>query len=673
MSQLRYANLPMVGPTGTGSHSKCQWACGDDCFKEVPNHSANETFADVVARTVSRRSLLKGGLGAAIVVSGVLSSTERVLAAPGTNAADGRNGSETLGFTPIAPSTADDVEVPEGYDWDIIASWGDPIIAGAPAFDFHSQTASKQALQFGYNCDWTALFPPRRNGPRTEAGLLWVNHEYTDPGLMFPDYVEGAPTKEQVDIELAAHGGSVLKVNRERGQSSALLPRPQARLNRRITATTPMALTGPAAGSSLLRTGEDATGRQVLGTLNNCGGGATPWGTVLTAEENFNQYFANAPATPEYERYGLVAGPSVRRWENYYDRFDLAKEPNEAHRFGWIVEVDPYDPDSKPRKRTALGRMKHEGAETSLTPDGRVVIYMGDDERFDYLYKFVSDRRFRKGDNAHNRTLLDSGTLSVARFDDAPGEPMDSVGDTFAGEWIPLVSGTTSHVPGMSTDEVLVFTRLAADQVGATKMDRPEDVQRNPRNGSWYLMLTNNTLRTESQEDASNPRGPNTFGHVIEMRDRGNDGAATRFFWRIFLLCGHPEDPETYFAGYDKSRVSPIGAPDNVVFDRLGNMWIATDGQPSTIFKNDALHAVPVAGPQRGRVQQFLSVPRGAECTGPYFSEDNSTLVVSVQHPGEGGSLEVPLSTWPDRDDNPARPSVISVWRAARGERRVGA
>ncbi|MBA3373035.1 MAG: DUF839 domain-containing protein, partial [Euzebyaceae bacterium] len=223
MSQVRYANLPVVGPTGTGSHSKCQWACGDDCAKEVPNHSANETFADVVGRTVSRRSLLKGGLGAAMVVSGVLSSTERALAAPGTNGADGRHGGETLGFTPIAPSTADDVEVPEGYDWDVIASWGDPVVAGAPAFDFHNQTARKQALQFGYNCDWTALYPPRRNGPRTEVGLLWVNHEYTDPGLMFPDYVEGAPTKQQVDIELAAHGGSVLKVNRERGKSSALL------------------------------------------------------------------------------------------------------------------------------------------------------------------------------------------------------------------------------------------------------------------------------------------------------------------------------------------------------------------------------------------------------------------------------------------------------------------
>jgi secreted PhoX family phosphatase len=346
------------------------------------------------------------------------------------------------------------------------------------------------------------------------------------------------------------------------------------------------------------------------------------------------------------------------------------------------VEIDPYDPDSVPRKRTALGRFKHEAAEPRLTRDGRVALYMGDDERFDYLYKYVSTHTYKKGSSPaareHNMRLLDDGTLYVARFTgDSPADQIDGTGTLpedgafdGSGEWIPLATGTTSHVDGMTAEEVYVFTRLAADKVGATKMDRPEDVEPHPHTGRLYVALTNNKDRGAAGKagaDEANPRNGNKHGHILELDERHSDAAARSFRWRLMLVCGDPDDPSTYFAGFDKEKVSPISCPDNIAFDAYGNLWLATDG--NALGSNDGLFAVPVKGDHRGHVQQFLTVPRGAETCGPIITGER--ILIAAQHPGEvdGATAENPASTWPDGPGTIPRPSVVTVWSDARYRR----
>ncbi|MGI8874993.1 MAG: PhoX family protein [Egibacteraceae bacterium] len=697
--------LPLSGAHQGRSRRTCELKCGSACFHPVPNRSDNDYIGDVIESTISRRSVLKGGLS--LLVIGAAGGMSLVGSAAPAEAQVGR-GPVVLGdsrtglrFTPIpsTPANVDDLIVPEGYAWTVLARWGDPILPGAPAFDKANQTAAAQAGQFGYNCDYVAFYPlgPGRGPSASSRGLLGVNHEYTIAELMFDDYQPGNPTREQVDTELAAHGISVIEIARGRRATGPFVLVDGSRFNRRITATTPITLTGPAAGDDLLKTSEDPTGTVVLGTLNNCAGGKTPWGTYLSAEENFNQYFANNalvadPAIREaHARYGLPGGPSERRWEAYHDRFDLAKEPNEPFRFGWVVELDPSEPERAPVKRTALCRFTHKCATSALAADGRAVIYQGDDERFDYVYKFVSRERYIEGDKAHNLTLLDDGDLYVARFEgDSPQAQLERYNDPATlgqlpddgefdgvGTWVPLISGGQSDVPGFSIAEVLILTRQAADATGlATKMDRPEDCERNPVNGRVYLCMTNNTARGTGGNpgiDEANPRrvdesaAPtgNKYGHVVELEESGDDAGALTFQWRLFLVCGDPSDPTTYFAGFDPARVSPVAAPDNVAFDSGGNCWIATDGQPGTLGKADAFHAVPVEGPQRGAVRQFLSTPAGSEACGPEFTPDDRNLFCAVQHPGDQG---LP-STFPDGDF--PRPTVVSVFRE-RGNPRIG-
>jgi uncharacterized protein len=449
--------------------------------------------------------------------------------------------------------------------------------------------------------------------------------------------------------------------------------------NRRITATTPIDLVGPAAGDDRLKTSADRTGRRVLGTLNNCSGGVTPWGTTLHGEENFDQYFdvggeLDPRYTESYERYNIT-GMDSRGWSAVDERFDLSAEPTEVFRFGWIVEVDVLDPTARPRKRTMLGRMRHEGATVSLTRDGRVVVYLGDDERGEYVYKFVSRHRYLQGRGAgarwHNRTLLDHGTLYVARFD---GDGLDDERYDGRGRWLPLTSDTESFVEGMSVADVLINTRLAADTVRPTRMDRPEDVERNPVTGKVYCALTNNLMRGSGfPTDEANPLGKsmvrpklgaplesaagNRNGYVLELSESYNDGAAESFRWSLFLVCGDPAAAETYFGGFPKEHVSPISCPDNLAFDPDGNLWIATDG--NQLGSNDGLFLVPTEGPDRGKVQQFLTVPFGAETCGPLITADGRTVIAAVQHPGEieGSTFGDPASTWPHSDPFP-RPQV---------------
>ncbi len=668
----------------------CRYKCGNACAHEVPNTSDGEYFGDIVRSALTRRGILKGSAAAVIAVG-----AGSVLAACGADD-NGNSGAATTTapageppagtqFTAVSPNKEDAVVIPEGYEQGVVIRWGDPIFPGTPAFDFDHQTPQAQERQFGFNNDFAGLLPI---DGQPNAFLLVVNHEYTTEPFMFKGYDKENPTLEQFQVGVTAHGLSVVAVKGEPG-SGKLTPE-FGQYNRRITANSPFVVTGPAAGSALLKTAADPSGTQVIGTLNNCSGFVTPWGTVLSGEENFNQYFANSDkvsddkAAKALQRYGFVDGATERKWERFDQRFDLAHEPNEAHRFGWVIEVDPWDPTSTPIKHSALGRFKHEAATIHITSDGTVVAYSGDDEKFDYMYKFVSSRKMQPGTGQasmrHNLTLLDAGTLYVAKLTgnepdkiDGSGKVPSDNGFAGTGEWLPLLkTGDDGKgealVDGMTADEVAVFTRFAGDKVGATKMDRPEDFQPNPKTGKVYVALTNNDKRgTEGKApvDEANPRNLNKNGQILEIDD---DHAGTTFTWSLLLVCGDPKAADTYFGGFDKSKVSAISCPDNLAFDDHGNLWISTDG--NALKSNDGLFSVVLDGPNRGETKQFLTVPKGAETCGPTVSE--ARVTVCVQHPGESdeASADSPISHWPDGGDSQPRPAVVSVWKSGGG--RIG-
>lgn len=522
------------------------------------------TFEEIVALRMSRRGALK-----ALVVAGGGAAASVAIASP----ASAYDPGDPLTFDAITQNSLDQITVPTGFSHNVLIGWGDPVLPGAPAFDLNAQTPAKQAAQFGFNCDYVDFRPLPYGSTTSTSGLLHVNHEYTDEPMMFAGWTAAGTTADQIDIGLLAHGCSVIEVSRNPDGSWTY--NPTSVYNRRITGFTPMIISGPAAGDTRMQTAADPTGTAVLGMLNNCGGGWTPWGTILTAEENFNQYFANRGACPDafaqtnHTALGIPSGASERRWENTHPRFDTSNPGyvNEPFRFGWVVEYNPYDPNSVPRKRTAIGRMKHEAAAGTLATNGKYVVYTGDDERFQFLYKFVTDGTVSSSTTMADN-LLDSGTLYVAQFsaDTNPGDP----GDGGAGTWIPLVFGSRPELsaPNFANQaDLLIRARVAAAAVGATPMDRPEDVEVNPVTGKVYMACTNNTSRTALQLDGVNPRANNRSGHIIEITETGGDHTATTFYWDIFMLCGEPTAADTYFAGYDKTQVSRIGAPDNLSFD----------------------------------------------------------------------------------------------------------
>ena len=635
------------------------------------NPTTNAPFTRVLERRLSRRTALRG-LGAAALgtaAGGLVSG----LAMRAAEAAMGSG----LGFTELAHGTGEDMAVADGYSAEILIRWGDKVIGDAPEFSPRQQSAASQSKQFGYNCDYLGYFPLPAGSDNSEHGVLVVNHEYTNAELMFPG-VKKKSKLDQIDadmaaIEKAAHGASVVEIRKTGGTWA---PVEGSGLNRRLTGETPMRLSGPAAGHDRMKTSADGSGTRVNGTLNNCAGGKTPWGTVLIAEENFNGYFGgDAEAMPDaalYKRYG-ISERSWYTWWKYDDRFNVEKEPNEPNRFGWIVEFDPYDALSVPVKRTALGRIKHEGATTVVNGDGRVVVYSGDDQRFDYLYKFVSSGRFDANNRPGNRDLLDSGTLYVARF-----------ADDGKLRWLPLVFGTGPLTPenGFNSQaDVLIETRRAADLLGATPMDRPEDVEPNPVTGRVYLMLTNNTKRKADQTDAVNPRGPNPYGHIVELLPPGEDGArdhaALEFGWEIFIKAGDHADADNGAQYHpDTSANGWFAAPDNCAFDPKGRLWIATD-QGSGWRKTgiaDGIYACETTGAGRALTRHLFRVPYGAEMCGPEFTPDGKTLFVAVQHPAADGvdndeNFDNPKTRWPDfKADMPPRPSVVAITRTDGGE-----
>ncbi|TPI46155.1 PhoX family phosphatase [Mesorhizobium sp. B2-9-1] len=640
------------------------------------NPTDNRTMGEIIAARFSRRGFLMGSLAVSAIAATV--SPLALIAADEARAAE----ASAFKFDELEAGIDDKHHVAPGYDADVLLRWGDPLFSDSPDFDPLKQSAEAQARQFGYNNDYVGYIPIDGSA---EHGLLVVNHEYTNPHLMFPGIVsvvekdgkkkaEVAPlSKEQVDVEMAAHGGTIVEIRKQGGKWQVVR---DGKLNRRIMSTTEMALSGPVAGHDRVKTNADPSGTKVIGTLNNCAGGVTPWGTYVMAEENIHGYFSGElpeghSEAANYKRLGIPEG--AYEWGTHHDRFNLAKEPNEPNRFGWIVEVDVNDPNSVPRKRTAMGRFKHEGAESIVAKDGRVVFYLGDDERFDYVYKFVTKGIFNPNDRAANLDLLDDGTLHVAKF-----------AEDGSVEWMPIVFGQgplTAENGFASQADVLIETRRAADLLGATKMDRPEDIQPNAGNGKVYVMLTNNSKRKAEQVDAANPRADNAFGHIIEIVEEGGDFAATKGKWEVLLKCGDPSVADvgaTFSTG--TTAHGWFGMPDNCAVDSAGRLWVATDGQgPKATGRTDGLWAVDTEGDARATSKLFFRVPIGAEMCGPLFSPDDQTAFVAVQHPGDGGEdwegfgrpsyYEDPSTRWPDfKPDMPVRPSVVAITKQGGGK-----
>ncbi|MGE5266041.1 MAG: PhoX family protein [Deltaproteobacteria bacterium] len=639
----------------------------DEGEDQPANPSGNRTLGDVVAERLSRRDLMRGALAVSVAAS-----VAGPLAVTGTRSAAAAASPRSLfDFAVVAAGSDEKHHVAAGYDADILVRWGDPVLPGAAPFDPARPSASSQAQQFGYNNDFIGFIPLDGGGDR---GLLVVNHEYTNDELMYfglkgdkrADRVM-ALSDEEIRASMAAHGGSIIEVERVDGRWRVLH---DSKYARRITASTPMQISGPAAGHPLMRTQADPTGTKVLGMLNNCAGGVTPWGTWLTCEENVNYYFSNkdaaaaSPLAKAYSRYGVPEG--FYPWNRVDGRFDVGAEPNECHRFGWVVEIDPLDPASTPKKRTALGRFKHEGAGNIVNKDGRFVVYQGDEQRFDYVYKFVTEGRVSPDDRRANMDLLDAGTLYVARFD-ANGR----------GEWLALRAGDPRLQEFADQGQILIHARLAADRLGATKMDRPEDVEASPRTGKVYVMLTNNDKRTAEETDAANPRAANRFGHIVEITPDDGDHASTGFSWEILVKCGDPSvaavgatfNPATTANGW-------FGMPDNCAIDADGRLWVATDGNSAQVTgRTDGLFAMETDGALRGTSKLFFRCPIGAELCGPCFTPDLETLFVAVQHPGESedpkvlATAETPTTRWPDfKEGIPPRPSVVAITRRGGGK-----
>jgi secreted PhoX family phosphatase len=613
-------------------------------------------------------------------------------------------------FKSIAPRHDDAFVVAEGYRHNMVARWGDSLFAGTPDFDTSQLSATswlnptavnEQHRQFGTNCDAVQYFPLVQG--RAAQGLVCVNHEYFSAEMVWPGH-RGVGMKAEdrkrfmdqhpnaVAFMQAAHGVTVMQVQRD---SRGWKRDPGSRFTRRITATTPMEITGPARGHPLMRTHADPGGTRVFGTFANCAAGKTPWGTYLTSEENFDDYFAGGRTLRETSKdYALTEANrrmpmrqnSFYGWDFQDPRFDLAREPHEPFRFGWMVEIDPQDPNSVPRKRTALGRFQHEGANTIVGKTGHVAAYMGDDDKFEYVYKFVTRDRFDVKNPAANRDLLDHGTLYVARFN-ADGR----------GVWLPLVhneKGALNSREGFASQgDVVIKARAAADILGATPMDRPEDVEPSPVSGRIYIPCTktedrgiiDGEVRWSGREvdidaDAANPRPDNRSGHIIEIREADDDATATSFEWNVFLLAGNPAEgryvvdardlqpgtlgpKDTYFAGYPhRAELSEVQCPDNLGIDPSGRLWIVTDSDnPGT--PNNGCFVVPTEGAERGMLRQLASGPAGCEVCGCEFTPDGRTLFLSIQHPGEGGTLEKPRSHWPDGNGLPARAALVAVER----------
>lgn len=614
------------------------------------NQSPNAHLVDIIAERLKRRSVLSGGV--ALAATSFLGGC--TLPIDWTDLTNGGNGvggqGPLLGFTEVPPNQEDTVTVPAGYTWEVLVPWGTPLFNHSPAFrEDASNTAADQELQVGFNHDGMHYFPLQAGPGGSRRGLLVLNHEYTDANQIYTA-LEGAVItpdavgRAKVAKALAGHGVSVVEI--AKGGDGAWKHVVGSPLNRRVTGTTPMTFGGPVSASHPMLA-SSITPRP-LGTLNNCGHGVTPWGTYLACEENWNGYFGTADATwarsDLQARYGVSAAGFGYNWHIAEPRFDLAVNANELNHFGWVVEVDPFNPRSTPVKRSALGRIKHEGA-TVTESKGRVVVYSGDDENGEYCYKFVGSQPWRAL-RAKGQSPLDHGTLYVGKFN-ADG----------SGEWLPLVHGSgplTVANGWIDQADVLIRTRMAADAVGATRLHRPEWVAVNEKTKEVYVTLTNGS---GNASEVNSGRDPNPYGHIVRFTD--SEQSDTAFSWDVFLLAGDP--------AYDSAvpaDQSIFGSPDGLWVDPDGRVWVQTDISNSSQnlasrgYDNIGNNQMLVADPSTKEVRRFLVGPRGCEITGVITTPDQRTMFINVQHPGESTVYWNTLHGAPST----ANPSTVSSW-----------
>lgn len=622
--------------------------------KNSPRPTEND-FSQLLDRAVSRRGFLKTGaaFGVSAFVAGGTSATAM---------ADSHTVSKALGFKAVAANSHDTITVPSGYNWDTVISWGDPLFVDGVDFDHSTRgTGASQERAFGDNNDGMKFFPLS-----AEHGVMVVNNEYVNRDIICP---EGINTADDVRKGKAGHGVSVFDVKHIAGK---WMPQIDGKHNRRITADSPMQITGPARGHELLKTTEDPTGTVSKGTWNNCGNGYTPWGTYLACEENFNGYFASTDDTVEpndaQKRYGIGKEDWGYNWYKFDSRFDISQEPNECNRAGYVVEIDPMDPNSTPKKRTALGRFKHENAEVVVADNGKVVVYLGDDERGEYLYRFISKGSYKEGDAANNAELLAEGTLYVARF----GEADDKLAGT--GEWIELthgINGLTAAAGFASQADICIHTRMASSIVGGTTMDRPEWVAAHPNKAEIYCALTNNKNRGKKTNKGGdktpvggpNPRVGNLYGQIVRWRPVQSDHTALEFEWDLFVLAGNPTIHKGLEAG--SANINPdnlFNSPDGIAFDPDGRLWIQTDGKYTNEgdFAGMGNNQMLCCDTETGEIRRFLVGPKSCEITGITWSTDYRTLFIGVQHPGEKDKY---ASSFPGGPGTTPRSSVVAIRR----------
>ncbi|MEM1299206.1 MAG: PhoX family phosphatase [Pseudomonadota bacterium] len=612
----------------------------DDWDELVSPRPEECDFDRVVEAAISRRGFMGGVLafGSFAALGGTMTSTDAMAA------------SNRFAFDAIGTNSADDITLPPGYKMDVLVRWGDPILPGGTEFDHATRGNSEsQALAFGDNNDGMDVF--HHEG----KFLLAVNNEYTNRNIISVTAVDKVISDED-DIAkgMMAHGLSVMEIAFADGKWSVVSDSPY---NRRVTPKSTLALTGPAAGHDLVKTAGDPSGQTSIGTWNHCGNGVTPWGTYLACEENFNGYFSASDEAsaddPAFKRYGVKAKDWGYSWSKIDDRFDITKNPNEPNCAGYVVELDPTDPNSTPKKRTALGRFKHENAEAVVNADGRVVIYMGDDERGEFIYRYVSDGVYAPG--VDTDALMENGTISVAKFN-----------EDGSGQWMELTPENTGMA---SKAEICIHTRQAGSAVGATTMDRPEWVAANPKAPEVYCCLTNNKNRgvkpnaggDDTSVNGPNPREANKYGQIVRWKPDGGDHTASGFAWDLYVLAGNPTVHSDDRAGSSNVNADNMfNSPDGLKFDGNGLLWIQTDGKYSNEgdFAGQGNNQMLAGDPVTGEIRRFLVGPKECEVTGLCWSPDRKTMFVGIQHPGERGD-----SHWPEGGDAVPRSAIIAVTR----------
>ena len=656
---------------------------GHEYGDEPPsNTSDNRNFYEVMEARVARRGFLLGGL--ATLAAGVFAGAS-LPASP----ARAREASRLIGFKPVPVSFADRVVVPDGYSVQILAPTGTPISGTLPAFRSGANSGADQEHQIGQHHDGIHFFPI--DGSSAD-GLIVLNHEYIEPrflhaakagyrGVAHDNHSvvygpDGRRDDDEVRMEMAAHGVSIYRATRRSDGSWAVVADPR---NRRVTAGTPMRIAGPVRGADHVRTRFSPDGTMTRGTVNNCAHGVTPWNTYLAAEENWAAYFCNtgADVPREHARYGVPGHPRGGRYgwhlaragADEHIRFDASIKGassvedyrNEPNTFGWMVEIDPFDADAVPIKRTHLGRFAHEGVVFGPAVEGApIVCYSGDDSRFEYIYKLVSEAAYVPGRT--DGSILDRGTLYVARFDDDGG-----------GEWLALAPGQNGLTPEngfADLADILVNTRAAADRVGATKMDRPEWGAVDPNTGAVYFALTNNTRRTQAQVDAVNPRAVNNFGQIVRWTYADGDHASARFEWDLFVLAGDARHSAVN-ADTALNDDNIFACPDGLWFDKDSRLWIQTDmGDMSPDYEGPlkpfGMNMLLAADPATGEIRRFMTGPWGQECTGVVTTPDGRTMFVNFQHPGAHASAQQFAagdygSGFPDYDGTVPRSATVVI------------